>query len=239
MNRILNILIFLTLSAASSSAATTTPYSVLADKANRFFQNKEWASAAAMYTLMLDSRIDSVPVFGNAIVAEGMIGNRDRQLELLNQALNARLPIDSILTATEQASFAIGQTSLYEQFLLSVKTNEPWLTRVIDGYLLRYYNFRDNGPGIVAMSRIMLAGLPDDQRFLYALARGHLLCGEITKAIDVYSKIVSLNPLAYDALLYLGNYYADNDPKKASHFLRRALNIRYTPYVAARLKNLP
>lgn len=228
------------IASAIASAASSTPYDQLAVKAARFFSYGEWPSAAAIYSLMLEQRTDSVGVFGRAIVAEGMSGNRERQIQLLTQALNAHQPIDSVLTATEQASFAIGQTSLYENFLLTVKENEPWLSRVVDGYLLRYYSFRDNGPGIVAMSEIMLAGLPDDERFLYSLARGKLLCGDLPAAIDTYRRIVSLNPEAYDALLYLGNYYASdgNDPLQAIDFLSRALKIRFTPYVDKKLKTL-
>lgn len=219
-------------------AAAVTPYATLSDKANRFFQHREWASASAMYTLMLEQRRDSAGVYGDAIVAAGMMKQPDRQNELFTDALNAHLPIDSVLQATEEASLRAEQSSLYEQFLYAVKEREPWLNRIIDARLMSYYSFRDNGPGLVTMSEIMLSGLPDDERFLYSLARGKLLCDDISGAIDVYRRIITLYPSSRDALLYLGNYYAPTEPQAALSYLEKALEQRYTPYVAAKIARL-
>lgn len=217
-----------------------TTYSTLSAKAARFFALGEWASASAMYTLMLDQRTDDASVFGHAIVAAGMNDDTKRQIDLINQALNVHQPIDSVLLATQRASLSAEQTSLYERFLFSIKEHEPWLNRVADSYLLNYYLFRDNGPGIVAMSETMLAGLPDNERFLYTLAHGKLLCGDITSAIDTYKHIVELNPEAYDALLYLGNYYAGQPGKEteALSYLSRAQQIRHTPHVESLISKL-
>lgn len=237
MKRIISILTLILLMAGIPLHAATS-YQTLQQKAARFFGLGEWASASAMYSLMLDQKVDDPDVVGHAIVAAGMVGETDAQISLLTRALNAHLPIDSVLRATETASFDAGQTSLYEQFLFSVKEHEPWLSRVVDAYLLNYFTWRDNGPGIVRMSRVMLAGLPDSEQFLYSLAHGQLLCGDIAGAIATYRRIVKLNPKAYDALLYLGNYYIEADSTRSlgRDYLRRAQAIAPTPYVDQTLR---
>lgn len=231
-------LIFFPLLILAALLQAATPYDVTARKADRFFTYGEWASASAMYTLMLHERTDSASVFGHAIVAAGMQRLPDRQIELFNRALDVHQPIDSILRATERASLRADSAALYEQFLYTVRESDPWLQRIIDSKLLTYYQFRDNGPGIVTLSLIMLEGLPDDERFLYSLARGQLLCDDIPSAIDTYRRINRLYPRSLDALLYLGNYYAATDPALARTYLTQALDIRWTPYLAARLSRL-
>lgn len=241
----IRILLALALLIGSTSHSLANDYNELALKAQRFYQQKEWASASAMYTLMLDINPHVAPVYGEAIVAAGMRKVPDQQLALMQQALKYHVPFDSVFTAVEQASFGIGQTNLYEDFLLLTKHHYKWLTRTIDGYLLSYYTFRRNPEGMISYSQTMLQGLPDDQNFLSTLAQGYLISGDYQKATDTYARILAINPDNYDALLYLGNYYADNgansDPDtalQAISYLERAANIRLTPYVESRIADL-
>lgn len=237
MLRRLSLLMFLL--AAFLTAGAVTPYATLETKAGRYYRYGEWASASAMYTLMLHERPDSAAVWGHAIAASGLMNDPAEQLELVRRAVSARIPVDSIIAETRCALFEADAPALYEKFLYNIKEGEPWMNRFIDRCLLEHYTFRDNGPGIVTMSEIMLQGLPDDERFLYSLAHGQLLCGDVDTAISTYRRIVGLYPASYKALLYLGNHYADQgDSEKARDYLSRALAIRYTPYVEARLSKL-
>ena len=238
MKQLIRISLLLCALLTGVTANSATPYDVTARKADRFFSYGEWASASAMYSLMLDERTDSARVFGNAIIAAGMTKQPEQQIELFTRALDAHQPIDSVLRATEQAALRADSAALYEQFLYTVRQSDPWLSRVIDSKLLSYYLFRDNGPGIVTLSRVMLEGLPDNERFLYSLARGQMLCDDIPSAIDTYRHINSLYPGSLDALLFLGNYYATREPELARGYLQKALDIRWTPYIAAKLSKL-
>lgn len=221
------ILIFATLGAAATDFVTRSA------KASRFFAHHEWASAMAMYSLMLDERPDSAAIWAHAIVAAGMQQLPDQQIDLLTSALNHGVPIDSIFSGVDSASMQVGHNALYEQFLTLVKEREPWMERVVNLRLLNYYSWRDNGPGMVTMSEIMLAGLPDDERFLYTLARGKLLCSDVEGAIDVYEHIARKHPKSLEALLYLGNYYSGITHRhdEALGYLRRAYAIKPTPYI--------
>ncbi|MCM1484448.1 MAG: hypothetical protein NC043_08935 [Muribaculaceae bacterium] len=249
MLKSLLIIITTSLLAAFTSAArsgTASDYSTLAAKAERFYNHKEWSSASAMYSLMLDERPDSASIYGYAMVAAGMRHADTEQIALLRQALNAHVPIDSLVSSTRRAAFEAGEAAQYEKFLLTVKKGEPWLKRSIDAYLLDYYLFRDDGSAIVQLSREMLAGLPDNEGFLYKLAQGQLLMSDIGGAMDTYRTILDLNPNAYDALLYLGCYHAmrytagsKTDAPVAREYLERALRIHSTPYVQSLIGTLP
>lgn len=229
-------IIFLAVAIVHSISAAD--YNTIATRAARFFSYKEWASAGAMYTLMIDSRPEVSSTYGHAIVAAGMLDKEDEQIDLTHRAMRAQVPVDSIFKSVEQVSFSLGQTSLYERYLLLVQEREQWLVRVIDGYLLRYYTYRNDGSGMVIYARKMLTGLPDDEQFLYTLAQGNLLVGNMEEAIATYERIVEVYPQSYEALLYLGNYYAECNATKAIDYLHRAQAIRRTPVVDAKLAEL-
>ena len=228
----------------SALSATATDYQTLSLKAGRFFGYGEWASAEAMYSLMLDARPDVPDTYAHAIVAAGMLSDTPRQMQLTDMALTAQVPIDSIFTNVERTSFSVGQTSLYCDYLLRCRQAMPWLQRSINGYLLKYYTSRRDAKGMIQYSRIMLDGLPDNEAFLYTLAQGYLIDGDETQAIATYMRILDINPQAYRALLYLGNYYAPRasaDPTArnlAIDYLRRAMDITPTPHVQEILHRL-
>ncbi|MDE5785011.1 MAG: hypothetical protein K2H98_00605, partial [Duncaniella sp.] len=121
---------------------------------------------------------------------------------------------------------------VYEDFLLMIAHREPWVSRSIDAYLLRYYNYRCDGPGMVAYADKMLAGLPDDVTFLHDKARGLMLMGDFAAAMDVYRHIVKVAPDNVDALLALG-FYAESqgDKTAALPYFERAYSIMPTPYI--------
>ena len=226
----------------SVSAVAQTDYDSYAVKAQRYFGYKEWASAGALYSILIADRPEVTDNYSHAIVAAGMLGDSIQQVNLTHIALTNQINVDSLFTSTERTSFEVGQTSLYENYLLLIRSDTPWLARVIDGYLLRYYSYRSYGPGIVEYSLRMLEGAPADDRFLMSLAEGYLLCGDITEAIDTYRLAAELNPANYRALLFLGNYYKeqpDDDSRSLARlYLQAANNLHSTPYVEEALRNL-
>lgn len=223
-------------------AAAAPSYDDYAVKAARYFGFGEWASAGALYAIMISERPDVIDNYSHAIVSAGMMADTVTQANLTHLALSNRINVDSLFTSVEQTSFEVGQTSMYEHYLQLVRRDSPWLTRVVNGYLLRYYTYRNFGPGIVEYSRLMLEGAPDSERFLMSLAYGYLLCGRTSDAVDTYLRVTVVNPLNYEALLYLGNYYADFSDdiyrSLARQYFQAAYNVRHTPYVARALKNL-
>lgn len=243
-HRILHLLIFLFVATSLSAAID---YATLATKAERFYKFEEWASASAMYELMLDQRPTDTQTYAKAIVSAGMMNDSIKQIYLMERAIDKQIPFDSIFSSVEQASFTLGKARLYEQFLILVKEHQPWLSRNIDAHLLAYYAFRRNPDKMISMSQAMLQGLPDSIEFLTLLAQGYMYRGDCDKAIDIYNHILSINPNNYNALLEAGNYYLlrfNTDPTNANacylalKYLSAANAIRSTPHITDTLLRL-
>lgn len=221
-----------------------TPDNSTEARANRFFNYREWINAGALYTMLLGDHPTNTLYCSRAIVSAGMLGDTLQQAVLTNGALDAHIPVDSLFTSVERTSFSVGQTSLYEEYLLRTKRAAPWLARVVDGYLMRYYAFRRNPEGMISYSRIMLEGNPESEPFLYTLAQGYLIDGKTDEAIDTYRRIVSLNPRSLEALLYLANYHdqlSAADPQAADEallYFRQAQSISPTPFVEKAIERL-
>lgn len=201
-------------------------------RADRFFSYREWINAGALYTMLLGDHPTNTLYCSRAIVSAGMLGDTLQQTTLTNNALDAHIPVDSLFTAVERTSFSVGQTSLYEEYLLRTRDASPWLARVIDGYLMRYYTYRRNPDGMIRYSRIMLEGNPESEPFLYTLAQGYLIAGRMDDAIATYRRIVELNPESLEALLYLANYYdSQHNNREALLFFHQAARLSPTPFI--------
>lgn len=224
------------LCARAGADSTATRYRLAAERAARSFDGREWASAAALYELMLDMRPDSAEVYARAIVASAMIPDTAAATDLMQRAMAHGAGLDGVLARVRGISFAIGAPDLYGAYLHRLRGSMPWMSRALDHELLRYYLFRDDGPEITRYARIMLEGLPDSADFLHALARGYMSQDDMAAAVAVWEKILSLYPEDYDSLLYLGNYYVlTGHGGQAAPYLERALRVRPTPYVEALL----
>lgn len=212
-------------------------YEATATKARRFFENREWLNASAMYTLMLHSRPDVAENYGYAIVSNEMTSDTIAVRHLLEQSMVHNVPLDSVLNAVKSISINVGSPTHYEQLLYSVRRTYPWMSRSIDMYLMRYYVYRDNGPMMKEYALKMLAGMPDNTEFNRILARGCMLMGEFDEAVRVWKEILKTDPDNYDTLLDLGNYYmTEGDHSAARPYLEQACDMRPTPYVKALLE---
>lgn len=236
MSAILRYILAVMLSAAFIQLSAQTPYDRLEVKANRFFDQKEWAQAAATYYQMLDVHPEVAATYGRAIVANAVRGDTIAEMELMVKALNNKIPFDSVLSRVRATSFELGKSNLYGDFLLRVRDAYPWMRRPMDNYLLRYYIYRQDGVKMMEYSRMMLQGAPGNRGFLLSLAQGAMLCGEFECGVDAYMEILRLDPSDYDALLALGNYYyIEKQPGKARQYLERANREHPTPHVASLL----
>lgn len=229
----------LLLAATTFIAAVAADFNATLLKAERFYRQGEWASASAMYSLLLDERPSQVSLYAPAIVAEGMRADTAAQIGLMRQAMTHHVPFDSLFSGVEKESLALGRLDIYEHFLTALREAEPWLTRSVDGRLLAYYAYRRYPRSTVSYALDMLRGLPDNEPYLYDLAQGYLGEDSLAAAEAVYSRIVALNPDAVEALLYLGNAALDGgDTVAAGKYLRRAMQLRPTPHLEKLLTSL-
>ena len=223
----------------AATQAFATDYRLTEAKADRFFDNREWASAQALYGLMLDQTSGGAATYSRAIVASAMMGDTVSTSDLLAQAMSHGVKVDSLFEAVRTTAFEVNAPMVYESFMLTAQRDCPWLARAIDGQLLDYYLFRDNGEKVVVFANKMLAGLPESTYFLGCLARGHALQGDFETAVAVWKRILGIDPDNYDTLLNLGNYLIiSGDEADAESYLKRADKIKPTPYVTERLASL-
>lgn len=219
-------------------------YEVLRSRSERFFDQQEWASASAMYDLMIEQQPKVVDTYCHAIVSAGMQSDTLSQIRLMRQSIKAHIAFDSIFKGVKRLSFQVKEGTLYEQFLNVIKRAEPWLTRSADRYLLDYYVFRNDAPKMIDYSKRMLSGLPNDEGFLSILAQGYMLNGQYAESVDTYRRILEISPNNYDALLRLGLYYdsvaneSDAARKEALKYLQRARKIKATPFIDAKIARL-
>lgn len=229
-------------------AGAVSPYPVLEERAGRFFDQKEWNQAAAVYDLMLDERPAVASTYGRAVVVNAMRGDSVAPIRLMAKALDNHVPFDSVFSRVREFSFALGHAGIYEGFLLSVRGAYPWMKRTVDSYLLKYYTFRRNGRMMDAYSGAMLAGAHDNVDFLLLRGEGYVFQGMLPEAIAAFEEVLKVAPDNYDALLTLGNWYAMgvssdvgdglSNRSKAVEYLGRAYALRPTPYVAVVLDKL-
>ena len=235
------IIALLAITAPAIEAVAVSPYATLEAKASRFFKHREWASASAMFDLMLDEQPEVAQTYGQAIVSNGMNGNLESQTRLLTMALDNHIPFDSVFSGVKEWSFHIGHPEQFEAFLITSREAHPWMRRTINSYLLKYYSMRRNGPEMIAYSRTMLDGAPDNISFLTLLAEGQMLNGDYNSGLNTYKHILSIAPDDYNTLITLGNWYAEHTGEGYDSplpYLERADAIRPTPYVTALIARL-
>lgn len=232
-------LIIMIFASVCLTVAARGTYETTALKAARFFEAREWASAQALYGLMLDERPDADSIYVNAIVASGMLGDSIASSHFLSTAMGAGLSFDKLMGGIRSVSFEVGAPEVYEDFLLRSQRDCPWLSRAIDSELLDYYLFRDNGQQSIVYARKMLAGLPDSRLYLGKLAQGYVLAADYASAVKLWQEMLALDPDDYDTLIDIGNYMAiTGEHKIAEEYLAHAYSLHPTPYVASVIASL-
>ena len=82
-------------------------YATLDSKARRFAAHGEWASASAMYSLMIEEMPADASLYSRAIVAEGMLENMDAEIRVLHEALQHGVVIDSLFAGVKRESISL------------------------------------------------------------------------------------------------------------------------------------
>lgn len=225
--------------ACAIAAGAQSKYDNARVKADRFFQFKEWGSAAAMCNLMIAERPGLAEPYGRGIVAYEMLGDTIAPMQLLHKAMQYGVPLDSVLTGVQRQAYDVGRGAMYERFMIQAARENKWMERPLDAYLLRYYAQRSNGPQMVVYARKMLAGAPRNTSFMLTLADGYMLTGQPALATETWLRILDIDPDNFKALSSLAaKAELDRDPAKALEYYRRAYKVKATPYVADKIQAL-
>ena len=205
MRRVIGVLL---LCATLFSAWGEQPYRTVLRKADDYFVNAEWRDALAMYDTLLERRPGRVKTYVDAVVASAMLNDSAAIMQYVVRSEMQGLSLDSLFTGIDVLSRSIGQTGVYEQVLLLVKSEQPWFTRVANNYLLGYYEFRRDAVHTLAIADELLAVMPRQVNYLKSKANALLLAGDSEAAVEVQKSILQIDSLDFDANLFLGSYYA-------------------------------
>lgn len=205
MRRVIGVLL---LCATLFAAWGEQPYRTVLRKADDYFVNAEWRDALAMYDTLLERRPGRVKTYVDAVVASAMLNDSAAIMQYVVRSEMQGLSLDSLFTGIDVLSRSIGQTGVYEQVLLLVKSDQPWFTRVANNYLLGYYEFRRDAVHTLAIADELLAVMPRQVNYLKSKANALLLAGDSEAAVEVQKSILQIDSLDFDANLFLGSYYA-------------------------------
>lgn len=205
MRRVIGVLL---LCATLFAAWGEQPYRTVLRKADDYFVNAEWRDALAMCDTLLERRPGRVKTYVDAVVASAMLNDSAAIMQYVVRSEMQGLSLDSLFTGIDVLSRSIGQTGVYEQVLLLVKSEQPWFTRVANNYLLGYYEFRRDAVHTLAIADELLAVMPRQVNYLKSKANALLLAGDSEAAVEVQKSILQIDSLDFDANLFLGSYYA-------------------------------
>lgn len=223
------ILVFL---AATAAAVAPDRLATLTTRGARAFDAAEWASATALYEMAIDLRPDSAGLYAMVVASDVMAGDTVSAADAMTRAMSHGIGFAPLLGRVRSTLFSIGAGDRYGALLPVLRNEMPWMSRAIDHELLEHFIFRCDGPMMVKYARIMLAGLPDSPEYLSILARGYALQDDFSAAEGVWREMLRLDPDNYEALLSLGNCLDMKGDPEGRMLLRRAYEIRPTPYVA-------
>lgn len=220
IRRIIAVLgLLLTVLSSSAEVAYRTALRKEADH----FSNGEWPEAIAMCDLLMERRPGRIQTYVDAVVASAMLNDSSGIMRYVVRSEQQGLSLDSLFTGVDVRSRSIGQTGVYEQVLLLVKKEQPWFTRVVNNYLLGYYEFRHDASKTLLIADELLTVLPQQINYLKAKANALLLLGNDSLAVEVQETILSIDSLNFDANLFLGSYYAIKGEEKLSEIDDRYL----------------
>lgn len=196
----------------------------LAERASNFYTRGEWASSRAAYTTLARENAGTTEYWVRGIVSSLMADDEKWAREETLAGIDSHIPIDTIFEDVFRETISHGKSDMYERYITGLKASDPWLGRVVDRCLLKYYLFRDDAGNIVATATSLLESTPDNLLFLPALAYGQLLSGDMEGMAATNKRILELDSHNLDALLYLANYYYGQWKKGATEMKNEALD---------------
>ena len=207
-------------------------------RARRAYEAGEWASAQALYGMVSSRRPDDFGATSRALTAGLMRGDTVSAATLVEQAMSAGAPLDSLMNSFEDEARALGRADIYVATLHRLVESLPYMRRPFNARLLNYYCFRQDADRIIEYSQLLLSGLPDTPRYLNTLAWGYALNGDMESAIATWRRSIKADPDNFEALVAAGNALVGTDPEQALAFLLHANDINPSPYLNQIIRRL-
>lgn len=196
--------------------AIATTYERHEDRMNDHFAHAEWQEVRQEADAMIKMRPYSVEPYAAAIIAAQFMEDIKATNQYLKTSQSNRVHIDSLLHSVYVRTKRLHNAPVYEQLLLNLKANNRGFTRVFNLYLLEFYVFARKTRETIAIADELLQVTPDNIRFKRIKANALFAQGDSPKAVELYENVLGNDSTDYDALTFLGAYYAVQNSKELS-----------------------
>ena len=192
----------------NSACYTTQADNGIYDKVEEYFVKKEWDKASDIYNHLLCNDIYNIELYARAIVTAVKCDNYNRVMEYIIISENRGIPLDSIFNRALTLSLKIRETEVYENILLTIKKEQPWLNDLINSYLLKFYYVRKNNFKCIEIANVIIGERPENIiEVMIIKAKALNDMGDINSAATIMRDILSIDSNNIDARLFLGHYY--------------------------------
>lgn len=181
--------------------------SILLRKAETHFANEEWREAAAMFDVLINESPAVLKLYPYAVAANDLGGDRKGVMAAVELSEKSGIPLDSLFVKTHLLCTALGYNGIYERLLLEIKAEQPWFKRIVNRYLLKFYMERKMNDEAAEIVDEALLSSPDNTDLLKAKAMILADSGNLQGAAECMERVLSFDPTAVEARLFLGNFY--------------------------------
>ena len=199
----------LILSTAFSAFATS--YERRLARMNDHFDHAEWKEVLQETQKMVDLKPSDVEPYSAALVAAQFLNDIATENKYLKLSQNNRVHIDSLLNHVYIRTRHLHNAQVYEKLLINLKANNRWLARVLNIYLLDFYNFARKTNETIAIANELLNATPDNLRFKKIKANALFYQGDEKEAVELYENILQKDSTDYEVTTFLGAYYVTYD----------------------------
>ena len=190
----------------NSACYTTQADNGIYDKVEEYFVKKEWDKASDIYNHLLCNDIYNIELYARAIVTAVKCDNYNRVMEYIIISENRGIPLDSIFNRALTLSLKIRETEVYENILLTIKKEQPWLNDLINSYLLKFYYVRKNNFKCIEIANVIIGERPENIiEVMIIKAKALNDMGDINSAATIMRDILSIDSNNIDARLFLGH----------------------------------
>lgn len=197
----LSLLFFFSLSASAQA------YERLEARVNDHYSHSEWNEIIAITDKMVRIRPFDVNPYSAALVAAQILNDIDTENRYLELSQRNRIPIDSLLQSVYHKTKQLHNAQAYEGLLLNLKTNNLWLAKIFNHYLLEYYAFARQTEKTITIADELLRITPDNIRYTKIKANALFYQGDESPAVTLYEKVLDSDTTDYEALTFLSAYY--------------------------------
>lgn len=206
-------LAFIVMILAVALSAGATNYKRLTSRMNDHFDHAEWKEVLSTANQMIDMLPTDATPYSTALIAAQYLEDIPAENHYLELSQRNRVHIDSLLQHVYVRTKLIHDARVYESLLLNLKSNNKWLARVFNIYLLDFYAFARKSDEAIAIADELLAVTPNSLKYKKIKADALFYKGNHEPAVELYEEVLQSDTQNYEIITLLGAYYTAQHDK--------------------------